>query len=265
MVRRIVSMTLVGAGLVSAALITGCASGPEGGGGDDDDGQDMYGTRPDAMDYTADDGAVIGEYTMIDDLEDGDGAINELLGRIGSWYSFNDGTAGGTQTPDANADFVATANGARSSAFAARTSGKGFKEWGAGIGVDLNSPGAETPTGPDIKKAWDASAFSGIAFEAKGNVAIRVSVAEIATVPKVDGGSCVPGTVDGMMCEDGHGTTIQLGSGWKTFEIKWSELKQEGWGWKAEFDPKTITGFQFACLQNLDFDFQIDNVRFFTE
>src|SRR5262245_52042672 len=34
---------------------------------------------------------------LIDDMEDGDGQILQTMGRIGSWFSYNDGT--GTQTP----------------------------------------------------------------------------------------------------------------------------------------------------------------------
>src|SRR5690606_26213567 len=36
---------------------------------------------------------------LIDDLEDGDGFIVEHEGRLGEWFTYNDGTPGGTQSP----------------------------------------------------------------------------------------------------------------------------------------------------------------------
>src|SRR5687768_14162711 len=39
---------------------------------------------------------------VIDDMEDGDSSIPEADGRVGAWYSYNDGT--GMQTPAQGAD-----------------------------------------------------------------------------------------------------------------------------------------------------------------
>src|SRR5688572_484629 len=109
---------------VGAALLGACAA--SGGGGEDDD--------------TPDSGP-IPEEDLIDDLEDGDGAIHEVGGRIGSWYTFNDETMTGTQTPVPDTDFLAAEGGAGGSLYAARTTGSGFTEWGAGMGLDVNNPG----------------------------------------------------------------------------------------------------------------------------
>ena len=260
-VRKIVGLAVLVGGV---GLSVGCAASGNNP-GDDDGDDDGISMRPDAADFVADDGAVLGESTLIDDLEDGDAAIHEILGRIGAWYSFNDGTAGGTQMPSVTADFVPAAGGAKDSGFAARTSGKGFKEWGAGLGVDLNSPGPASPGAPDLKGKYDASSYTGIAFEAKGTVSIRFQVATFATVPMADGGGCTPSDVEGKMCDDGHGKSIALGSSWKTFEIPFKDLKQGGWGLPADFDAKSITGMLFLVGQNLEFDYSIDNVRFYKD
>jgi hypothetical protein len=254
-VRKVVGVSVLslGMGLGMIAGLGACASGPEG--GDDD--------APGAA-CSALTGIPAGtDPTVIDDLEDGDEGIAENGARVGSWYSFNDGTAGGTQSPAEADDFKPAGVEGACGMFAARTSGKGFKEWGAGIGLDLNAPPPATVGGPEIKKAYDASAYTGIAFEAKGNVGISVGVAEIATLPMADGGSCTPSTVEGMECEDNHSKTIALGSDWKTYKIDFSTLKQEGFGKAVPFDAKTITGIQFSVAQNLEFDFSVDNVRFY--
>jgi hypothetical protein len=241
-------------GLGMIAGLGGCASGPSG--GDDDD-------TPGAT-CSALTGIPAGDDpTVIDDLEDGDEGIAENGARVGSWYSFNDGTAGATQAPPEAEDFKPAGVDGACGMFAAHTSGKGFKDWGAGIGLDLNAPPPATAGGPELKLAYDASAYTGIAFEAKGNTAITVGVAEIATVPMADGGSCTPSTVEGMECEDSHSKLISLGSDWKTYKIEFSALKQEGFGKAVPFDKATLTGLQFSVAQNLEFDFSVDNVRFY--
>jgi hypothetical protein len=251
-VRNIINVAVISVGLGLLGL-SGCASGPSGGGGDDDD---TAGTACSALtDIPAGD-----DPTVIDDLEDGDEGIAENGARVGAWYSFNDGTATGTQDPSDKVDFKPSMESA-CGMYAARTTGKGFTDWGAGIGLDLNAP---TPaSGPEIKLAYDASAYTGVAFEAKGNSSIRFQIAEIATVPMAEGGSCTPSDVEGMMCEDGHGKTVALSKDWKTYKVPFSELTQEGFGPMVAFDKKTITGFQWSVLQNLTFDFSIDNVRFY--
>jgi len=252
-VRNIVRMTVIAVGLGAIVGLGACAAGPEGGGDDDDQ---VGGDCSAIMGVPASD-----DPAMIDDLEDGDEGIAENGSRVGSWYSFNDGTVGGTQEPSDKADFKAGMGGC--GMFSAHTTGKGFKEWGAGIGLDLNAPPPAMGQ-PDIKLAYDASQYTGIAFEAKGNSTMRFQIAEIATIPMAEGGSCPPSTVEGMECENGHGKAIALTSSWKTYQVPFSELKQEeGWGLPATFDAKTITGLQWSVLQNLEFDFSIDNVRFY--
>jgi Carbohydrate binding domain (family 11) len=257
-VRNIVSVTVLSVGLGLGAIVGlgGCASGPDEAMGDDDDqGNVDQGT------CAPEDGPVAGDDAKtIDDLEDGDEGIAENGMRVGSWYSFNDGTAGGTQEPSDKADFKPAMGGC--GMFAAKTSGKGFKTWGAGIGLDLNAP-PPAMGAPDIKLKYDASAYTGIAFEARGNVSVRFQLAEIATIPNTEGGTCAPSTVEGKECEDGHGKVIPLAAKWKTYKVPFAELAQEGWGLKADFDAKTITGLQWSVKENLEFDFSVDNVRFY--
>ena len=105
---------------------------------------------------------------MLDDFEDGDGAIIMSGGRQGFWYTFNDGTAGGSQTPPSTA-VVPDSGGACESANALHTTGSGFATWGAGIGVDLNNLGGAM----GVKMPWDASAYTGIVIAARGSGMVR--------------------------------------------------------------------------------------------
>lgn len=189
---------------------------------------------------------------LIDDLEDGDGAIIMQAGRVGSWFTYNDGSAG-TQTPPAGSTFLPELipGGRGASLEGAHTHGSGFSKSGAGLGFDLNRSGV----GP--KKPWDASAFTGITFWAKGGPVMRFMVLVPGSVPVVEGGTC-SGT-----CGDHFGILINLTQSWVQYSIAFSSLKQDGWGDKATFDPKSTLAVQFAIGANVSFDFWIDDVAFY--
>ena len=193
---------------------------------------------------------------LIDDLEDGDGWIRMVDGRSGAWFTYNDGT--GTQTPAATADFLPVAGGPGTSRFCAHTSGSGFASWGAGLGFDLATP-AFADGGTAMRSAVDGSRYSGIAFAAKGNVAIRVLVVTTAVEPPSAGGTCQAGA----LCEDAHGLAVTPTASWTQIMVPFAQLRQNGWGQAAAFDPRTLLGVEFQVDPNLAFDFSIDDVRFY--
>jgi hypothetical protein len=246
----------------SILLLTAACADSSSGGDDSDDTSDAP-PRVDAGWIPIDDAGNFGDPTLVDDFEDGEGAIHEILGRQGAWYSFNDGTAGGVQMPSESGAFVPGSPGAGESQYAARFQGEGWKTWGAGIGVDFKNSGESTT---EMKGAWDASAYKGIAFEAKGNVMITVSLQQTSTVSTAQGGSCVspPAPMEDT-CGDGFGKAITLTDEYKTYEIPFTLLKQNGWGQPTTFDAKTLTGFMAIVAQNQKFDFYIDNLRYYSE
>jgi hypothetical protein len=185
---------------------------------------------------------------MIDNLEDADGAIIPNGGRQGYWYVFNDMTAEGTQTP-ATDMVLPESGGADGTGYAMHTTGGGFTEWGAGLGVDFNSMDG-------VKSPWDASAFTGIVVMAKGSGQIRASVLIESTVPTAEGGTC---TID---C-DPHGKVLLLTDEWQQFTLQFDQLNQEGWGTQAAWDASTVVGLQFKVGKDLDFDFWVDEVGFY--
>jgi hypothetical protein len=201
-----------------------------------------------------------GPSDLIDDLEDGDDAINETNGRMGNWYTFNDESATGTQMPPSSG-FTTATGGAGGSGFAAATSGTGFTVWGAGMGFDLNNPAAIGMAG--ARAQYDASAFTGIVFKAKGNVPITVSLEVVGVTPTDRGGTCAPSTTMGEECDDLHGTLIDLTPEWKEYAVEFGTLRQGGWGKKVPFAATDITAVLFQTDKDVSFDIAVDDVGFY--
>jgi hypothetical protein len=199
---------------------------------------------------------------VLDDMEDGDDAILQRGFRIGYWYGFNDETAGGTQMPDPD-NFQVSDGGADTTLHSARTWGTGFKEWGAGIGFDLNNKG-DAVGGPSNRGVYDASAFKGVTFRAKGNTSIRFAVATEAVVEVEWKGTCAPSMVDGMMCDDTHGRTIAVSPNeWKRFVIPFQGLAQVGFGRRVPLDLTKVMALHFVTSENVSFDISIDDIGFY--
>ena len=187
-----------------------------------------------------------GKDPLIDDFEDGDTRVLHVDRRAGSWATFNDGTA--VQRPSvgvlAHADRIP--GGRASSHFGLHTSGGKFKTWGAGIASDL------TP-----RRCYDASAYAGISFWARGHGKFNVVAKMTQVVAEEYGGSC---THD---CFDGHHLSIPLTSNWEQHFVRWEELSQSGFGIAVPFDPRSLLSFEFQVpAEDTPFDFWIDDVSF---
>jgi len=188
---------------------------------------------------------------MIDDFEDGNGALIPADGRQGFWYVFNDGSVGSSQTPAADM-VLPELGGASGTNRAMHTNGTGFTEWGAGLGIDFKNMGGNNA----MKMAYDASGYTGIVLMAKGNGPVRASVQIEATTPEGEGGTCVSDC-------DLHGMLLNLTEQWQQFVLPFDQLNQEGWGTPAAWDAMTTTGLQFRVNANVDFDFWVDEIGFY--
>jgi hypothetical protein len=250
-IKTVVSWGCVVLGLGLAGL-PGCAASGDGTtpGGDDDD--DIPGGTADA----GTPGEEIPPENMIDDLDDGDGLLLTRGGRVGSWYTYNDKSETGEQTPAAGVAFLPSPGGATSGGFCATTSGGGFSVWGAGMGLDLNNPDGE-------KAVYDASMFHGVRFKARGTVPIRAAVMIAGVISAEVGGSCVAGAGTGQGCDDGHGRLVVLSPEWKSYDLPFAQITQAGWGKPVVFDATQIMSIQFNVEKNLAFDVSIDDVGFF--
>ncbi len=190
---------------------------------------------------------------VIDDLEDDDKEIAKSDGRASAWFYESDGTPTGMLTPTL-ADLGPVAGGADGTAQAIHVNGDGFTTWGIVLGVGLNeSMGLRCP--------YDASAYGGISFYAKGGGKIRFALAESAIYPAALGGTCV--SPKDAECFSTHGVELALTADWKKYDIAWTDVKQGNWGLQAALDPKTIMLVQFAASnENMPYDFWIDELSF---
>jgi hypothetical protein len=187
-----------------------------------------------------------GQLPLIDDFEDGDSRLLLSDKRAGSWVVFNDGT--GQQQPRAGATFPADRipGGRDGSHFGLHTYGSKFTKWGAVLSVEL-SP----------RRCYDASAYAGIAFWARGRAKLRVAVKMTQIVGEEFGGSCLED------CYDGHGASRTLNKDWQRYTLRWEDLAQTGFGTPLPFDPHSLFSVEFAVSADQpSFDFWVDDLSF---
>ncbi|WP_437750984.1 hypothetical protein [Sorangium sp. So ce1389] len=216
-----------------------------------------------------DEGSVPEDVDLIDDMEDGDNAIDEASGRVGYWYSYNDGT--GTQTPPDSSEvppvgFVpeALTPPRGQSTMAVHTFGSGFTEWGAGVGFALN--------GPDMGLfPYDASAYTGIVFwarlgDAGAATAVKVNISDKSSEPA--GGICDESAGEGEpnRCFDHWSYIAPLGTEWALIVIPFAELTRAGSGAEPTAQAVDVAGLytiDFGFAQGEEFDVFIDDVGFY--
>jgi hypothetical protein len=204
---------------------------------------------------------------LIDDLEDGNNQIATVGSRIGYWYTYNDMT-GGTQIPATSATMpfkpmMLPGGGHCGSAYWAHTSGNAlFTSFGAGMGFDFNNvAGAST--------VYNASAYTGISFWAKGTPGIRAMIKIPATtVSTSPGGTCVaPATVTPAClceCENHFAINPMLTGDWAQYMLPFAAIKQDPtWGKQVTFDKTKILAVQFQVVKMVAFDFSVDDVTFY--
>lgn len=261
------TMGILVAGLVAAA-VAGCdegkstsAQGGDGGagggsGGSSNGGSSSGGTT--SAGGSTSSGTNPGKTSLIDDMEDGDGSILAVEGRVGAWYTYNDETATGTQTPGVGLDFSMTPlNPPRDgSTFGANTVGSGFETWGSGFGFDFSNVGG-------TKMGYDASKFTGITFWAKVGAGttgvIRVNIGDKATTP--EGGVC---DMAGGKCSDDFGAGISVTEEWKQYTINFADMAQVGWSMVLlpSIDKSSLYSVHFQTAAMSSFDIWIDDIAF---
>jgi hypothetical protein len=158
----------------------------------------------------------------------------------GGWFVFHDPTPSGVMTPATIDSFpLAMKEGV------IHTTGRGFIDWGGGIGFNFQGAGALTPI--------DASDWGGITFKAWGTSAVHVGLATMATMPEFN--QC-------KKCYDHFAVDIYLTTTPTVYTFKWSDMRPGGWGTKVPLDPKTIVGLNFTSKGGVPWDFTIDDLKF---
>jgi len=193
-----------------------------------------------------------GKMALLDDFEDHDSVATMEFARDAFWFTVHDETPGSIVPEGA---VVPEAGGPRGSAYAGHVVASGYSSWGANVALAMShySNGVRCP--------FNASAFKGIRFQARGKGVVRVQVPIPETVDKEFGGSCDPDKA--MVCYDQHGVDITLTEQWQSYELSWSDFSQFGWGTPAVLAPESIQGLQWVFIPaNLPVDLWWDNVTF---
>lgn len=182
-----------------------------------------------------------GDRPLIDDFEDGNPLISSLEDRVGLWAMYKDTDVSGTAMPLTP---TLRANSSHDNRFALHAVGGELRDWGATVQFAFQP------------SCYDASAYGGIAFSAKGPGRVYVGVREVRVVPVQWGGTC---TRD---CYDTHQKKVDLSAQWQKYIIKWDELRQRGYS-SPPLDATRINGLGFLVQPgDTPFDFWLDDVKF---
>ena len=192
----------------------------------------------------------------IDDLEDGNATLLAVAQRTGSWYAINDGT-GGMQTPSPGGQWFSTTQNCHGGAgFCAQNVGANFSTWGSQMGFSFTAP---------CGCVYDGSAYKGITFWARSNVALRTDILIAPLLNSTNkGGTCVQ-TAD-LLCDNQYGMDLPQSPGWVQYTMTFGSLSQQAWAKQyvmAPFDPTQLTGITFTAPVNTTFNYAVDDVSFF--
>jgi hypothetical protein len=206
-----------------------------------------------------------GTLVLIDDMEQNTGSIDgNAPNLVGAWYTYNDGTAAGSETPPAGAPFADAAikSGdnplAPGSLFIAEMKGSGFTTWGAGMGFDLHNPGGDA----GVAQAYDATKYKAFVFYAKvgtGTASVRFNVHTMNTDAAGTSGCTGTGT---SQCNDDFGENMTFTQSWASYTVNFTDLNQQGFGKKATWDPNELLSIHFQVGKGTTFDIMLDNIYF---
>jgi hypothetical protein len=182
-----------------------------------------------------------GSLPLIDDFEDGDDAVSERDGRAGFWRWARDTDKPGTAPallPIPRLD--AHAN----NRLALHAKGGALYDWGATLEADFTPP------------CYDASAYLGVAFEARGPGRVYLAVRQVDVIPVTEGGTCEHD------CHNPHVAKVELSSEFHTYTLAWSELRQRG-SVRPALDVTRLHSIALLIRpEDTPYDVWLDDVRF---
>jgi hypothetical protein len=183
----------------------------------------------------------VGDSPVIDDFEDGDDLALAREQRTGFWRWNRDIDKPGTAPALLPTDRpFATKN----NQFAIHVKGATLRDWGASVEMTFDS------------SCYDASAYSGISFSARGPGRIYVSPREVDVIPPEFGGTCEKD------CYNGHVKKIDLGKNFQTYEVRWAEVAQRGYS-RPTINPKRLHDIAFLIhAEDTPYDIWLDDVKF---
>ncbi len=182
-----------------------------------------------------------GHQPLIDDFEDGDDEVARLEGRSGLWRWVRD-----TDLPRSSPALlpIPRPNPQAGNRLALHVKGGQLLDWGAVVEFNF------------VPACYDASAYQGLSFQAKGPGRIFVAPREVGIIPVANGGTC---TDD---CHNAHVQKIELSAQWKTYEVRFSEVAQRGYN-KPAFNPSRLNSLAFQIHpEDTPYDLWLDDIRF---
>jgi hypothetical protein len=190
-----------------------------------------------------------GDAPLLDDWEQNDSVVAPLDGRGGNWVTYDDGT-GKQSAPDKSPLFPSRLAGGRgASARALHLFGGKFTNWGVTFGAELANAAC-----------YDASAYAGIEFWAKGPAVLKVGFQMIDDQEVKYGGFCANAAV----CYNSHRKLVELGKTWKRYSVRWEDVHQlYDAGPPLSFDTRRIRFLEFSIgPESTPFDVWLDDVSF---
>jgi hypothetical protein len=198
---------------------------------------------------------------ILDDMEDGNGAICASANRVGGWY-VNKQTGVGTIIPD-----VGTVVSPSLLVPSRSPSTRGMHFQGSGFaGADHWAYIATSVFNGTENVPYDASVHTGIRFWARsdaGSVTLNVKFNTVAT-SGTSFGTCVPTST--LPCDDHWQVPRVITAAWTQFSVYFpSDLSQLGWGVVCPKDLAHLRAIEFYYSSNgnsASFDFWIDDIEF---
>jgi hypothetical protein len=185
-----------------------------------------------------------GNSPLIDDFEDGDDFVLASEQRSGFWRWSRDTDKPGTAPALIPTEHPSPTKNNRN---AVHVKGAVLRDWGASIEMKFDS------------SCYDASAYAGVTFSARGPGRIYISPREVGVIPPDFGGTCEHD------CYNGHALKIDLGKNFQTYEVRWSDVTQRGYG-RPPLDPKRLHDITFLIHpEDTPYDIWLDDVRFLTK
>ncbi len=187
-----------------------------------------------------------GTSPLIDDFEAADGYLIESEHRLGSWYTYDDDT-GTTSPPPGVFPALPEADASRGGAYAMHFSGSEHRQWGGGLGFFfLLDPNA----------CYDAGAYGGLTFWAKGPGTVEIFVTSFETLSTDSGGGCA----DYNTCEE-HKAIVELSADWAEYTVAWSDFFQTG-GPQFPLDVHALEYVSLSTIATTSWDYWFDDVAF---
>jgi hypothetical protein len=182
-----------------------------------------------------------GKSPLLDDFEDGDDAVTALEGRDGFWRWARETDAPGTAPALIP---VPRGDGLPHNRLAIHVKGKQLNDWGATIELDFRP------------RCYDAARYAGISFQARGPGRIYLAAREVQVIPVAEGGTCE------RDCHNPHIAKIELTDGFRTYQLRWRELRQRGID-RPPLDPSRLHSIAFLVRpEDTPYDVWVDDVSF---